>query len=76
MCLRTKILNIGEKIFNFMIIVAFVGGAVSGISTGIMLGGVSGAVSAIVQILLSWSGTLVVAIIIYALLDIRQRLDK
>ncbi len=76
MSFRAKVLNIGEKIFTFIVIVAFIGGLISGVSTGMMLGGVSGIVSAIVQVFLSWSGTIVVALIVYSLLDIRHSLDK
>jgi hypothetical protein len=76
MCMRKKILNVGEKIFNVMVIIAFVAGIASGIFSGIAIGGVAGIAAAALQVLLSWSGTLIIALIVYSLLDIRHSVEK
>lgn len=76
MCMRQKVLNIGEKIFNIMVIVAFIAGAASGVVSGIAVGGMAGIAAALIQVLLSWSGTLIIALIVYSLLDIRHSLNK
>ncbi|MBP9741953.1 MAG: hypothetical protein KBD37_01195 [Burkholderiales bacterium] len=76
MCIRKKFLDIGEHIFNVMVVIAFIAGAASGVLSGIAIGGVNGALSAALQIALSWSGTLIISLIVYALLDIRHLLNK
>ncbi len=76
MCMRKKFLTVGEKIFNIMVIVAFIAGAASGVVSGIAVGGKSGIAAAIIQILLSWSGTMIIALIVYSLLDIKDSLEK
>lgn len=76
MCMRKKFLDIGEKIFNVLVVIAFFAGAVSGAFSGIAIGGMSGIAGAVLQILLSWSGTLIISIIVYALLDIRHLLEE
>lgn len=76
MCMRKKFLQIGEHIFNVMVILAFIAGATSGVLSGIAIGGVNGIISAALQIALSWSGTLIISLIVYALLDIRHILNK
>lgn len=74
--MRKKILDIGEKLFNVMVVIAFIAGATSGVFSGVAIGGLSGVAAAALQILLSWSGTLIVSIVVYSLLDIRHSLEK
>lgn len=76
MCMRKKFLDIGEKIFNVLVVLAFLAGAASGVFSGIAIGGADGIAGGAIQILLSWSGTLIISLIVYALLDIRRSLDK
>ena len=76
MCMRKKFLDIGEKVFNVLVVLAFFAGAASGVFSGIAIGGVNGIAGGAIQILLSWSGTLIISLIVYALLDIRRSLDK
>ncbi len=72
MCMRTSVLNIGEKIFHVVFVVGLVAGAASAVTSGLAVGGFAGLLVALPQLLLSWSGTLIVALIVYALLDIRH----
>lgn len=74
MCMRNKVLTIGEKIFNVLIIVAILAGAASAVFANLPITTVGGMVAMLLQIILSWSGTLIVALIVYALLDIRHML--
>lgn len=74
--MRQQVLNHGEKIFNLMVVIAFIAGAASGVVSGIAVGGMPGIAAALIQILLSWSGTLIIALIVYSLLDIRHSLNK
>lgn len=72
MCMRKCFLNFGEKIFNVLVVIGFIAGAASGIMSGMELGGREGLLSALVQIVISWSGTLIISLIVYSLLDIRH----
>ena len=74
MCMRKCVLNFGEKIFNVLVIIGFVAGAASGINSGVELGGKEGIISGLLQVILSWSGTLIISLIVYSLLDIRQQI--
>ena len=76
MCMRKKFLTIGEHVFNVMVVIAVIAGAASGVLSGIAIGGLNGIFSAALQIALSWSGTLIISLIVYTLLDIRHLLDK
>ncbi|MFN7095912.1 MAG: hypothetical protein ACK4M7_11155 [Burkholderiales bacterium] len=79
--MRKQILNIGEKIFNVLVVVGFIAGIVSAIMSGMSVAAAEASKSAawlagISQLVLSWSGTLIIALIVYALLDIHHSLNK
>ena len=76
MQMRKKFLNIGEKVFNALVFIAFLAGIITGVFSGIAVGGVHGLAVALIQILLSWSGTLIISLMVYALLDIRCSIEK
>ena len=76
MCMRKQVLKFGERVFNLMVVVAFIAGAASGIVSGIAVGGKAGIAAALIQILLSWSGTLIIALVVYSLLDIKHSLEQ
>ena len=72
MCMRKTVLNVGEKIFHVIVILGFIAGAASAVTSGLAVGGMAGFLIAVPQLLLSWSGTLIVALIVYSLLDMRH----
>jgi hypothetical protein len=74
--MRKQFLNYAEKVFNVLVIIAFVAGAASGVFSGIAIGGKMGILDGAIQILLSWSGTLIIGLIVYSLLDIRHSLEN
>ncbi len=74
--MRKHFLHHAEKVFNVLVVIAFIAGAVSGIFSGIAVGGSMGIVNGAVQVILSWSGTLIISLIVYSLLDIRHSLEK
>jgi hypothetical protein len=74
--MRKCFLKWGEKIFHLLVIVGFIAGAASGISTAIAIGSKQGWLTGGIQILLSWSGTLIISLIIYSLLDIHHSVAK
>ncbi len=76
MCIRKCFLNFGEKIFNILVIIGFVAGAASAITSGMDIGGRGGLISGILQLVLSWSGTLIISLIVYSLLDIRHHVSN
>ncbi len=76
MCMRKCFLCWGEKIFNVLVVLGFIAGAGSGISTAIAIGGRQGWTTGGMQVLLSWSGTLIISLVVYALLDIRHSVSK
>ncbi|MCC2625697.1 MAG: hypothetical protein K0R14_1570 [Burkholderiales bacterium] len=76
MCMRRGFLCWGEKIFNVLVILGFIAGAVSGISTGMAIGGKQGWTTGGMQVLLSWSGTLIISLVVYSLLDIKHSVSK
>ena len=74
--MRKHFLHYAEKVFNVLVVIAFIAGAVSGVFSGIAVGGGMGIVNGAVQVILSWSGTLIISLIVYSLLDIRHSLEK
>lgn len=76
MCMRKCFLKWGEKIFNLLVILGFIAGAGSGISTAMAIGGKQGWITGGMQVLLSWSGTLIISLVIYSLLDISHSVAK
>ena len=74
--MRKQFLNHAEKVFNVLVVIAFIAGAASGVFSGIAIGGGMGIVNGAIQVLLSWSGTLIIALIVYSLLDIRHSLEN
>lgn len=73
MCMRKSVLKYGEKVFHVLVILGFVFGVVSAVLSGMQFGANSmGAIAAVTQLVLSWSGTLIVALIVYALLDAKN----
>lgn len=81
MCMRTKVLNVGEKIFNVLVVLGFIAGAVSAVMSGMGVASTSGHMgegwlAGASQLLLSWSGTLIIALVVYSLLDIRHSACK
>ncbi len=80
MCMRKTVLNIGEKIFNFVVVIALILGVVSAVNTALitsMDGSKKDAIiGAVVQLLLSWSITLVVSLVVYSLLEIAHSLKN
>ena len=76
MCMRKCFLKWGERIFNVLVVLGFIAGAGSGISTAIAIGGASGWKVGGMQVLLSWSGTLIISLVIYSLLDIVHSVSK
>ena len=76
MCPRKCVLKIGEKIFNILVILGLIGGLASAISSGLLVGGKDGLITGGLQLIISWSGTLIIALIVYSLLDIRRSLAK
>ncbi|MCE3268030.1 MAG: hypothetical protein K0R49_282 [Burkholderiales bacterium] len=76
MCMRKGFLCWGEKIFNILVILGFIAGAASGISSAMTIGGKQGWAMGGMQILLSWSGTLIISLVVYSLLDIRRSVSK
>jgi len=76
MCMRKCILDIGEKIFNFLVVIGFIAGAASAVMSGMAVASSDGGTKSAAwlaggaQLVLSWSGTLVIALVVYALLDI------
>lgn len=74
--MRKQFLNYAEKVFNVLVVIAFIAGAVSGVFSGIAIGGSMGVLDGALQILLSWSGTLIIALVVYSLLDIRHSLEN
>lgn len=83
MCMRKCFLRIGGRIFNLLVILGFFAGGISAVFSGIGAsapanGGtiMEGWITGISQLILSWSGTLVIALIVYALLDIAESLNK
>jgi hypothetical protein len=76
MCMRRGFLCWGEKIFNVLVILGFIAGAASGISTAMAIGGKQGWTTGGMQVLLSWSGTLIISLVVYSLLDIRRSVSK
>jgi hypothetical protein len=76
MCMRKCFLKWGERIFNVLVVLGFIAGAGSGISTAMAIGGKQGWTTGGMQILLSWSGTLIISLVIYSLLDIHHSLSK
>lgn len=72
MCMRKLVLNVGEKVFNVLVVLGFIAGAASAIFSGISMGGSMGAISAVVQLVISWSGTLIVALVVYSLLTVAK----
>lgn len=76
MCMRKCFLKWGERVFNVLVVLGFIAGAGSGISTAMAIGGKQGWTTGGMQILLSWSGTLIISLVIYALLDISHSVAK
>lgn len=76
MCMRKIILNVGAKIFNVFVILFFLATTTSAIMAGRAIGGKPGLMTAISQTLMSWGLLLVIALIVYSLLDIRCALMK
>lgn len=76
MCIRKCFLNWGEKVFNVLVLLGFIAGAVSAVSTAMEIGGKQGWSAGGLQLLLSWSGTLIISLIIYSLLDIAHAVSK
>ncbi len=74
--MRKQFLNHAEKVFNVLVVVAFIAGAASGVFSGVTIGGGMGIVDGVIQVILSWSGTLIIALIVYSLLDIRHSLEN
>jgi hypothetical protein len=69
-----KVLIIGEYIFNVIFIIAIVAGLGSSVMAALNVGGVNGIILGLIQLLLSWSGTLIIGLIVYSLLEIRKTL--
>lgn len=76
MCMRKCFLKWGEKIFNILVIIGFIAGAVSGVNGAMAIGDKQAWIAGGMQILLSWSGTLLISLVIYTLLDISHSLSK
>jgi hypothetical protein len=76
MFMRKCFLKWGERIFNILVVLGFIAGAGSGISTAMAIGGKQGWTTGGMQILLSWSGTLIISLVIYSLLDIHHSVSK
>lgn len=74
MCIRKCVLHYGEKIFNILLILGFIAGAASGVTTATAVGGKQGWLAGAMEVILSWSGTLLIALVVYSLLDIRHTL--
>ena len=74
--MRKQFLNYAEKVFNVLVVIAFIAGAASGVFSGVAIGGWMGALDGAIQVLLSWSGTLIIALVVYSLLDIRHSLEN
>ena len=74
MCIRRCVLKIGEKIFHVLVLLGLIGGLASAINSGMMIGGRDGYISGGIQLIISWSGTLIIALIVYSLLDIHSSL--
>lgn len=74
MCMRKCILNIGGKIFNILVLLSFIAGIASAVEAGIMVGGKQGIIAALLQLIMFWGSTLIVSLVVYSLLDIRQSL--
>ena len=76
MCMRKCFLTHGEKVFNVLVILGFLAGAASGIMSGMEIGGRPGLIAGALQVLLSWSGTLIISLVVYALLNISCCMSK
>ena len=74
--MRNCLLYCGEKIFHVLVILAIIAGTWSGVLSGMSIGGMNGVAMAVIQIVISWSGTLIIALIVYSLLDIRRSLQN
>ena len=74
MCIRRCILTIGEKIFHVLVLLGLLGGLASAVNSGMMIGGKDGFIAGGIQLIISWSGTIIIALIVYSLLDIRSSL--
>ncbi len=74
MCIRKCALRIGEKVFHVLVLLGLIGGLASAINSGMMLGGRDGFMAGGIQLIISWSGTLIIALVVYSLLDIRHSL--
>jgi hypothetical protein len=76
MCMRKCFLKWGEKIFNVLVVFGFIAGAASGISTALAIGGKQGWAAGGMQILLSWSGTILISLVVYSLLNISHYVSQ
>ena len=74
--MRKHFLNYAEKVFHVLVVIAFIAGTTSGVFSGIAIGGRMGIVDGAIQVILSWSGTLIIALIVYSLLDICHSLKN
>ena len=74
MCVRKCILRIGEKIFHVLVFLGLIGGLASAINSGMTIGGKDGLIAGGIQLIISWSGTLIIALVVYSLLDISQNI--
>ena len=85
MCMRKQVLKIGERIFNIGLVLTFIMSIAAAVLNGIEVEDkfdkqedllASGLVSGVLHLLTSWSLLLIIALIVYSLLEICHSLNK